>query len=74
MGQFSNGLRHTVFGFINFYIKKSKASEVVVLFLDFIFLLKTKQNGKKSCQIDALTLFWRIIVQINPLWMVTNIL
>ena len=48
-GAFSNGLMHTVFGFINFYIKKNKASKVVVLFLDFIFLLKTKQNrGKKK--------------------------
>ena len=40
----SNGLRHVVLGFINFYVKKNKASKVVVLFLDCKFLFQTKQE------------------------------
>ena len=45
-GAFSNGLRHVVLGFINFYVKKSKASKVVVLFLGCKFLFQTKQKKK----------------------------
>jgi hypothetical protein len=43
-GAFSNGLRHILLGFSNFYIKKNKASKAVVLFLDCTFLFQTRQK------------------------------